>query len=49
MSIIDPLTFGFVKVFCYNLFTLAKNNTSHTPGNPKYNQSVILKEKYVSF
>ena len=49
MSIIDPLTCGFVKVFCYNLFTQTKNNTSHTPGNPKHNQSVILKEKYDSF
>ena len=43
MSIIDPLT------FCYNLFTQTKNYTSHTPGNRKHNQSVILKEKYDSF
>ena len=49
MSIIDPLICGFVKVFCYNRFTQNKNNTSHTPGNPKHNQSVILKEKYDSF
>ena len=49
MSIIDPLTCGFVKVFCYNLYTQTKNNNSHTPGNPKHNQSVILKEKYDLF
>ena len=49
MSIIDPLTCGFVKVFCNNLFTQTKNNTSQTPGNPKHNQSVVLKEKYDSF
>ena len=48
MSIIDPLTCGFVKVFCYNLFTQTKN-ISHTTGNPKHNQSVILKERYDSF
>ena len=24
----------------YNLFTKTKNNNSHTPGNPKYNQSI---------
>ena len=46
MSITNPLTCGFVKVFCYNLFTQTKNNISHTTGNPKHNQSVILKEKY---
>ena len=49
MSIIDPLTCGFVKVFCYNLFTQTKNNISHTKRNPKHNQSVILKKKYDSF
>ena len=49
MSIIDPLTCDFVKVFCCNLFTQTKNNTSRTPRNPKHNQSVILKEKYDSF
>ena len=48
MSILDPLTCGFVKVFCYNLFTQAKN-ISHTPGNPKHNQTVMLKENYDSF
>ena len=48
MSIIDPLTCGCVKVFCYNLFMQTKNNTPHTPGNPKHNPSVILKEKYDS-
>ena len=45
MSIVDPLTCGFMKVFCHNLFTQTKNNTSHTPGNPKHNQSVIFKGK----
>ena len=49
MSIMDSLTCGFVKVFCNSLFTQTKNNTSHTPGNPKHNQSVILKEKHDSF
>ena len=49
MSIIDPLASGFVKVFCYNLCTQTKNKISHTPGIPKDNQSVILKEKYDSF
>ena len=49
MSIIDPLTCGFVKVFPYNLFTQTKNNISHAPGNPNHTQSVILKEKYDSF
>ena len=49
MSIIVPLTCGFVKVFCQNLFTQTKNNTFRTPGNPKHNQSVVLKEKNDSF
>ena len=49
MSIIDPLTYGFVKVFCYNLFTQTKNNVSQTTENPKHNESVILKENYDSF
>ena len=49
MPVIDPLTCGFVKVLCYNLFTQTKNNTSQTPGNPKHNQSVVLKEKYDPF
>ena len=49
MSIIDSLTCGLVKIFCNNLFTQTKNNTSHIPGNPKHNQSVILKENYDSF
>ena len=49
MSIIDPSTCGFVKVFCYNLFTQTKNNTCHIPENPKHNQSVILKETCYSF
>ena len=49
MQVIDPLTCGFVKVLCYNLFTQTKNNTSQTPGNPKHNQSVVLKEKYDPF
>ena len=29
---------GFVKVFCYNLYTQTKNDTFHIPGNPKHNQ-----------
>ena len=49
MSIIDPSACGFVKVFCYNLFTQTKNNTRHIPENPKHNQSVILKETFYSF
>ena len=50
MSIIDSsLTCVFVKVFCYNLFTQTKNNTSPTPGDSKHDQSVILKDKYDSF
>ena len=48
MSVIDPLTCGFMKVFCYNLFKQAKS-ISHTPGNPKHNQVVMLKESYDSF
>ena len=49
MTIIDPLTFVYVKVFYYNLYTQTKNNTYHTPRNPKHNQMVILKEKCDSF
>ena len=51
MSILDPLTCGFVKVFCEeDLFAQTKNNTSQTPGNPKHNQNVVvLKGKYDSF
>ena len=45
MTIIDPLTFGFVEVFCYNLYMQTKNNTYNTQRNPKHNQSVILKGK----
>ena len=48
MSLTDPLTWGFMKVFCCNLFTQAKS-ISHTPGNPKHNQVVMLKESYDSF
>ena len=49
MSIIHPLTCGFAKVFCYNLFKQTKNTTCLTPGNPEHNQSHILKEKYDLF
>ena len=48
MSVIDPLTCGFMKVFCYNLFKQAKS-IPHTPGNHKHNQIVMLKENYDSF
>ena len=49
MSIIDPLSCGFAKVCCYNIFTKIKNRSSESIGNPKHNQSKALKERYQLF
>ena len=49
MSIIDPLSCGFAKVCCYNIFTKIKNRSRESIGNPKHNQSQVLKERYQLF
>ena len=49
MSVIDPVTCPFVKIFCYELFTSTEKIPRTTYGNPKYNQYDILKAQYKSF
>ena len=49
MSIIDLLSCGFAKVCCYNIFTKIKNRSHESIGNPKHNQSQVLKERYQVF
>ena len=49
MSIIDPLSCGFAKVCCYNIFTKIKNSSRENMGNPKHNQSQVLKQRYQLF
>ena len=46
MSIIDPQSCGFAEVCCYNIFTKIKNSSRENMGNPKHNQSQVLKERY---
>ena len=47
MPIIDPLSCGFAKVFCYQMFT---DRTRTNPGNnAKHQQSEILREQFDSF
>ena len=49
MLIIDPLSCGFAKVCCSNIFTKIKNSSRESIGNPKHNQSQVLKERYQLF
>ena len=49
MSVIDPVTCGFVKIFCYELFTSTKKIPRTAYGNPKHNQCEILKAQYELF
>ena len=49
MSIINLLPCGFAKVYCYNTFTEIKNSNRESMGNPKHNQSQVLKERYQLF
>ena len=49
MSVTDPVTCGFVKVFCYELFTSTKKIQRTAYGNRKHNQCEILKAQYESF
>ena len=49
MSIIDPVTCGFVKIYCYNLFTSVKKIPKDINGNPKHKQSFVLQAQYKSF
>ena len=46
MSIIDPLSCGFAKVFCYQMFT---DKTRTNQGNNAKQQSEILREQFDSF
>ena len=48
MSIIDPVTCGFVKIYCYNLFTSVKKIPKDINGNPKHKQSFVLQAQYKS-
>ena len=49
MSIVDPRSCGFAKVSCFNIFTKMKNSSRERMGNPKHNQSQVLKERYQLF
>ena len=48
MSVIDPVTCRFLKIFCYELFTSTKKIPRVAYGNPKHNQCEILKAQYDS-
>ena len=47
MSIIDPLSCGFAKVFCYQMFT--DRTWTNRSNNAKHQQSKILREQFDSF
>ena len=47
MSIIDPLSCGFAKVFCYQMFT--DRTRTNRSNNAKHHQSKILREQFDSF
>ena len=47
MSIIDPLWYGFTKVFCYQMFT--DRTRTNRSNNAKHQQSKILTEQLDSF
>ena len=49
ISVIDPVTCGFVKIFCYELYTSTKKIPRTAYGNPKHNQYEILKAQYQLF
>ena len=44
MSIIDPLSCGFAKVFCYQMFT--DRTRTNRSNNTKHHQSEILREQF---
>ena len=47
MSIIDPLSCGFAKVFCYQMIT--DRTWTNRGNNAKHQQSEILREQFDSF
>ena len=47
MQIIDPLSCGFTKVFCYQMF--ADRKWTNRSNNAKHQQSEILREQFDSF
>ena len=46
MSIIDPLSCGFAKVFCYQMFT--DRMQTNRNNNAKHQQSEIMREQFDS-
>ena len=49
MSIVDPSSFGFAKVFSYHLFTEKPNSKKKPTENSKEYSSRILRDQYARF